>query len=424
MRDALDRTLLLMRDHLDPKVTDAELLAALAGVTVTIRSDAECAATHAGQSAIITLCALLARSGHRVQVDAPDALLSGLQPPARQTRLHTAIAEVASELPLHPGTTITHCALADIEFLLGGAEPSGHAPRTVRLGWSRWAATIGRDETAANETEWPIGALAAAAFGAAEAFKLAMRRLAHLALSRRFFDAQYSATAVASVRLAPESSPICSDLGEVDFVSAGAITNSALYVLLRLPGLQLHGRAFDDDENGLSNLNRNMLLLHRALGTHKSRDLAAIAPKGMLRGIIHRFGAAANDAQLAPRVLVGVDHIPSRWTVQRAAPGWVGIGATSHFIAFASAHPAGEACAGCMHPRDEPDFGPIPTVAFVSYWAGLLAAVKLVRDAGGDPTGETERQTMICPLRPETVWRSAIALRSDCPTPCRRTAVA
>lgn len=424
MYKVLNRTLLLMRDHLDPRVNDHDLIAALTGVNVSIRCGASCARTHAGQSALVTLCALLARSGHCVHVEAPDVSLAQSQPPARMTTLLGAIAEVAAELPTHPGTTLASQPDADIEVLMGDASPSNTAKRTISIGWDRWSAHLGTDGFPANEPDWPIGALAAAALVAAEAFKLAMRRLAAFAANPEFFAAQYAETADTTIRLAPEATKSCTSLGEVDFVSAGAITNAALFALLRLPDLRLSGRVFDDDRNGLSNLNRNMLLLHRALEAFKAKDLAAIAPAGMLEGIIHRFGEAANEGKLAERVVVGVDHIPSRWAVQRCAPGWLGIGATSHFIALASAHPSGAACAGCMHPRDEPDFGPIPTVAFVSFWAGLFAVVQLIREAGGDPVQTSERQIMICPLRPEQIWRSPIAVRADCPTPCVKAVTA
>src|SRR5260370_25264996 len=49
------------------------------------------------------------------------------------------------------------------------------------------------------------------------------------------------------------------DVGTVDIISAGAISQAALYSLLRLPRLRMCGRVFDDDITGLSNLNRNML---------------------------------------------------------------------------------------------------------------------------------------------------------------------
>ena len=157
MRQALARTLLLMRDHLDPHVTDDELVEALTGVTVSIRCSADCARTHAGQTALITLCALLARSGHRIYFDAPDGPLIGSQPPARMRSLHGVIAEVAAELPNHPGTTLGLPTSADLEILLGSTAPSGTAHQSIALGWGRWAASLGPGGLGFSEHEWPIG---------------------------------------------------------------------------------------------------------------------------------------------------------------------------------------------------------------------------------------------------------------------------
>lgn len=79
----------------------------------------------------------------------------------------------------------------------------------------------------------------------------------------------------------------------------------------------------------------------------------------------------AQIGPLAPRVCVGVDDIPSRWAVQREWPNWLCVGATSHLEVRVSAHVAPGPCAGCAHPEDEELPGEIPTISFVSYWAGL-----------------------------------------------------
>jgi hypothetical protein len=86
-------------------------------------------------------------------------------------------------------------------------------------------------------------------------------------------------------------------------------------------------------------------------------------------------------APLAPRLLIGVDHIPSRWAAQSADPGWVCVGASSHDYVLVSAHPSGEPCAGCVHPRDEAAAGEIPIISFVSFWVGLIQALELVAHA-------------------------------------------
>jgi hypothetical protein len=83
--------------------------------------------------------------------------------------------------------------------------------------------------------------------------------------------------------------------------------------------------------------------------------------------------------RLAPAVLVGVDDIPTRWQLQRAHPDWMAVGATTHWCAMASFHEAHLGCAECAHPYDDPNGGRIPTVAFVSFWAGLLTASYLLR---------------------------------------------
>jgi hypothetical protein len=78
-------------------------------------------------------------------------------------------------------------------------------------------------------------------------------------------------------------------------------------------------------------------------------------------------------------VLVGVDDIPTRWFVQRQKPAWVGVGATSHAFVVVSDHLPGHPCAGCVHPLDDGNpLEEIPTIGFVSLWAGLLLAGTLL----------------------------------------------
>jgi len=86
---------------------------------------------------------------------------------------------------------------------------------------------------------------------------------------------------------------------------------------------------------------------------------------------------------LAPRVLVGADQIPARWAAQRAAPSWLQVSGTSHFLVMSSSHRPSGPCAGCAHPRDEQGTDPIPTISFVSLWAGILQAVDLLNEANG-----------------------------------------
>jgi hypothetical protein len=119
---------------------------------------------------------------------------------------------------------------------------------------------------------------------------------------------------------------------------------------------------------------------------------------------------------LAPTVIVGVDHIPTRWAVQQAWPDWLVIGATSHWSSMASFHAEGLGCAQCLHFEDDPADGPIPTTACVSFWAGLPTAAYLVRHAAGQQIPAYEQQIYLSPFRPENAFASAVDVRCDCPT--------
>jgi hypothetical protein len=139
----------------------------------------------------------------------------------------------------------------------------------------------------------------------------------------------------------------------------------------------------------------------------------------VIEPVAKRYEPAEVDGiALGALVLVGVDDIPSRWLVQRARPKWLGIGATTHWSAMASFHvPGMGGCAECLHPLDDPSKVPIPTVAFVSFWAGLLTAAYFLRHRIGE-LGEAalDQQIYITPLRPENPVWAVMPPRAGCAT--------
>lgn len=122
---------------------------------------------------------------------------------------------------------------------------------------------------------------------------------------------------------------------------------------------------------------------------------------------------------LAPRVLVGADQIPVRWAVQRAAPQWLQVSGTTHFFAMASSHLPEGPCAGCAHPIDQQGDDPVPTISFVSLWAGILQLLDLLEEAAGQPTAG--HYTICYPFglsgaRP--IIRGMIGRVATCPVGC------
>jgi len=121
---------------------------------------------------------------------------------------------------------------------------------------------------------------------------------------------------------------------------------------------------------------------------------------------------------LADHVIVGVDDIPSRWLVQRHAPGWVCVGGTSRMEVVVSEHRPDTPCAGCMHPQDEDNQGFIPTVSFVSLLAGVIQAHRLVHYVATNKTLPAVIAYGLGLDGPQPLFPLGQLARADCPVGC------
>jgi len=422
LRQALDRTLRLMWDELDAATPADTLITALTGTEVAIVADAVNLATHSAQTAYVTAALLMARSGHRVHLLAPDVSLMGAQPPLPPGRMIAGLLAVGGDLL--PGITFSDTMPAgtiDLVVTLGDTKTPLRGREMISLNAGDWDGSLlsSRNATRWRAGEWPLGGMAAAAMAATEAFKIAMRKLERHARNPAMMMEMFAPSADVEFALAPAGTSITSELGEFDCVSGGAITQATLYALTRLPGLRGHARVIEPEFAELTNLNRYMLLLHSHLEAQKAEDLEEIcAGTGLeIAPIPRRYEPKTAEAiGLSEVVLVGVDDIPSRWLVQRAEPAWLSVGATTHWSAMASFHvPGAGGCAQCLHPDDDPTEDPIPTVAFVSFWAGLLTAAYFLRQrAGVLSAAPLDQQIYITPCRPESPIWAIVPLRANC----------
>ena len=405
LRDALDRTLLLMRDYLDEQVSDVVLLDALTSTRVLISADEANLQSHSAQSAFFTLATLCARSGATVFLDAPNVHLIQPHRPATADRLIDALMELNGLLVPKESFRIGS-GKVDLAATLGDTPPKTGAAIALSLNADDWGGSISEFARARPwvATDWPMGGLAAAALVAGEVFKAAMRKLRPWRRND-VFDEFYAATTSAAMRLSPPDSPKASDLGAFDFISGGAITQAVLFALSRIPDVRGVARVIEPEPYDLSNSNRYMLMRLDRPELMKPFDLETMDLGGLhVVGVPLRFDASTAEqvGPLAAAVLVGVDHIPTRWFVGDLAPGWIGIGATSHHSVMVTTHDRTSSCARCAHPKDDPGAGPIPTVAFVSFWSGLVLAARFVQQRAGSRAGWDERQTWFEPLRPES----------------------
>jgi hypothetical protein len=359
------------------------------------------------------------RTGHEVFLDFADVPLLGPQPPLRgDAGLLEALIECGNDLlPARAFQRGQPGKAADLSITFGDAA-SVPANLALTLGATDWSALLSGDSPRWSAKDWPVGGLACGALAAGEAFKAAMRKLRHRAATP-LFDDWYEACTEATIELAPAGCEQIADLGAFDMISGGAIANSALFALLRLPGVTGACRVLDDDVSAMSNLNRNALLRRSQLDLAKVDDLASYGNGLAVEGLPVRFEAGLSDLRLADIILVGVDHIPSRWAVQRAGATWLGVGATDRYTVQVSHHSPAEPCAGCAYPYGNDPGGDIPTVAFVSFWSGLLLAVELLarRSQAG---AEVRGQRLFCALRPESFGASRLplAFHPECPLCC------
>ena len=421
--EQLNRTILLCRDYVSEMVSDGSICQGLQSVRVLCIADAANLSSHSGQSCLTTVVALLSRMGMQVTLGIPEISMIRRQPPFRGTRLRDSL--LASSSNLISGATVqpnTSEHEPDLIFVLGDSAIEERSCPTWRLSGSEWHGAITQVATPAPPwtADWPIGAMTSAVLAAGEAFKYVMRRLPLRSTDDLvFFEPSLDSNWDFGSIPIPRGEL---DLGEVDIVSAGAISQAALYVLLRLPQLRMAGRIFDDDTTSPTNFNRNMLTLVGDAGLEKVRIVVdRCSPEFDLMPKYQRF-VGPETGQIAPRVLVGVDDIPSRWDVQRFASGLLVVSGTSHFSISSSCHGPGEPCCGCQHPVD--DLGgltAIPTCSFISFWAGLAMAVRLIRRAFDRSYGLDRQHLWMTPLRMDqqhaALW-SPVAPRQDCPVQC------
>lgn len=427
---SLSRTLLLARDQAlmgFNTPTDEQLIEAFERTSVLLVADEANLSAPAGQHALVALFNAVARLGVSLRMAIPEVSVLGFQPPIRGQQLRAGLLELGSDL-------IPECEArlgdprepVNLAFILGDAPWQGKADLAIRLTGDNWSGTTVPASAPAKRWKgsFPIGALIAAGIAAPEVFKLALRVLGRK-LPYPMGDDFLTPVEGAHIRVAPpDTSTGPYVLGSLDCVSGGAIIHAALFTLLRLPDTTAAIRVIEPERIDLTNMNRYSLGRRSECGMQKIAALRTWCREGFhIDGFAEAFSTKTRDLILpfAPSVLVGVDDIQARWAVQREWPAWLGVGATSHFLTVTSSHTPGQPCAGCLHPYDDPDISLIPTVSFVSYWAGLLLAIRLLRNHLGQRQDGTEQRIDSSPLRldqPRAYWKIPVALRQDCPVSC------
>jgi hypothetical protein len=217
--------------------------------------------------------------GVQIELDVADAPMEGSQPPLVGTSIVPALIQLGRATI--PGTQVfkSSIAPADLTFVWGDV-PASRGP-CWRVSSTDWAGAIQYGPfrlSKDSRAELPFGPLAAAALAAGEVFKHVVRRLPltdefsrHYLEPARYARFDFGSTNPFSARW---------DLGQVAVISAGAISQAALYTLFRIPQLEGSFHSMDADSTELSNLNRNVLSTIADIDVPKVQVVANQAPRG------------------------------------------------------------------------------------------------------------------------------------------------
>ncbi len=426
-------TRLINQEFFSASANEAAIAAGLAATTIRLIADDANMSSRSGQAALVTSWQLIARTGIKIDLLAPEADLLLDVPPLRRPTLKAALLDLSHDLiagldtavpPEHPDAT----------FCFG--DSTCDEREAIWIAATEFGCLLTREKahTTRLQCDFPIGALAGGAAAAAIALDAALPNIEHATNLQRSARARPNPGPPVQIdlrRLLPELEARALDVGDIDMVSAGAVNNAFLATLLWLPHTYSALRALDDDIVGFDNLNR--CLQFRASDAEQHQPKVQVFAQAStadlhIAGIPQRYEPERSTQILpfAERVVVGVDDIEARWCVQEAQPAYLYIGATNNKEALITTHHPGEPCAACAHPDPlelaDGDF--VPTISFISFWAGLLQACALLTEHA--ELRPARRVTVYPYGLGQDNWGHAEALSpgTRCPIGCKASAAA
>lgn len=411
---ALSRTTRLINQHYLGGAADEDAIAAgLAESTVRLIGDAENLSSRSGQAAFATAFQLIARMGVGIELHAPEVEPVAEVAPLRGRTLRAALLDLGQDLV--PGTVLReHPGEAQATFAFGDTPCAQMDAIFVTATDLGCLLTRNDAERAKFSSEFPLGGLAAGAAVAAIALDAVLPQIERVAGTRRVNQRHPSPGPPVRIDLADLFPTIRADpakIGRVDAISAGAVTNALVAVLVWLPRIHADLRVIDDDDVEIHNVNRCLQFRASDAGEPKV-DTLAESSRGSLTicGIETRLTSEslAEIAPLAERIAAGVDNSKARWFAQEQWPAHLYIGATSNHEAVLTTHHPGEPCGGCAHPDPLPGSEMVPTISFVSFWAGLLQACALLAEA--EEPSPAQRVTVYPFALGERNWCNAVDL--------------
>jgi hypothetical protein len=422
------------------KLTDEDIFAGLEAFPVEVRVAPEFASTVAGQEAVLLAVNLLARMFSDIRLVIPREECFTRRLPATGGARDLPSVALMLARAVNPTADVGLSCAPDprrSSIALGPFETNAavEGPFTVAATGNGWFARAGSVPTAGPVpiSSNPLGPMLGACFASMELWKAFLRSRLHAwgVEETPWSLAASGETTWSLLRHDRESRaadhdelPSMIEVGELDVVSAGAMSHAALNGLAAVPGVRGRGGITESKHLDEPDLNRYVLAIAADLGAAKAPVLATRARNALdlVAEVSAYQGSERRAARMtmgtpAPLALVGVDHLPSRIDVQRDWPELIVNGATEGPMACVSVHPADAgtgACLACITDPGAVQRGTVPTLAPVSCAAGLAMAAEVVK-ARVDRLREwrLEGRLWINVMRPDLPY----SIRTDRPKP-------
>lgn len=397
IRDFYSRTILFIKTLVDSKTEDSQILDRLLSRRVSVTGAKEVLVTRNGQFMAAMTVNLLARWCPNLTLLMPETVPVMVRIPLlEQGNLGEALVNLARAINPYASVSLNPASASNYHASIAVGRGIRAVPATVTVNCDGWISFVDTNENSfdwASDNTNPIGAYISACLGAAEVFKTLFCHLSKKggplniptgSLVFSTLDYGFRKGPFVNRRL-----PTSIELGSLAVISMGALNSAVLYALCSLPGVSGDLLVIEPQRFDLSNLNRYVILTSgpAIAGTLKV-DLATeiafpyFAPVRITPLDYQRYPERkASQIELA---VVGVDNNKSRWDVQMDHPQNLICGGTERGQVTVSCHHAvqGEACVGCIYSSEDPvgsEGQPIPTISFISAFAGFLMAAEVLK---------------------------------------------
>jgi hypothetical protein len=373
--------------------------ASYAGKVVLLTGDAALLGTRTGQIIASISVNMLSRWCRHVKIAVPDIEMDPRV--GRGSLMDFLLAQLRDNDPFGAFEAVNLGDSHDLLLFLGARAPQNSAPPVLTTGVSAvgWTAAVRRAGAQGLEADPqddnPVGAAAAAILGGAQVFRDA------LGLSS-IFDPNFVFDALSGAALVGPTSaqkfPDGVDLGRVLMTGAGAVGSSAAF-FMDLFRVKAKLACVDADSFEVENLARTALFNFAHCGGKKVAALAqafassssiSVAPVDawwhetdqdlgafdVVMPVANEYGVRQSLQAAYPPLMIHAST-GNNWNVNfgRHIPGCGDCFAER----FAGVEKAPKlSCSGGRLPQSEPD-APDASLPFLSFWAGFLAAVDLVR---------------------------------------------